>query len=429
MQGIKIAILVAVAHLSKICAALLIIKLIAVKLGPEGMGLLGNYMSLISIAVVMAGGGVTSGIIKYVSEYSDDEDRREIFIKNSFFYSVFFSCLVFLIFIPFSDEISKQIFGSNEYSLYIKIFLVAQILNGATNFFYGVFNGMGENWMYSLSVFTSNFLFLLIAYFLVEKYGLQGSIVALTLPLLIPLIPALYFFLKKGILIKFSFEGFLNDSLKLSKYTLMLSFSAICFPVVEIFIRRIIFNFSDLSAVGLWQAMMKLSTAYLSFFSIFLSLYLIPRVSLEKNFLQIKAKVIYSMSFVALSFFFIAIIFYIKSDFFIRLIFSESFIEIESYLFYQIAGDFFRVLGWVIGFVVVAKAETTIYIFGEIFQAMCFLIFVGVIINFEPGVEGVVYAYLLGNIVYFTVACFGFFFVYKSRLRRANESNCSGILL
>ena len=52
MQGLKIALLVAMAHFSKVCATLAIIKLISLRLGPEGMGFLGNYMSLIAIATV-----------------------------------------------------------------------------------------------------------------------------------------------------------------------------------------------------------------------------------------------------------------------------------------------------------------------------------------------------------------------------------------
>lgn len=417
MQGVKVAILVALAHLSKICVTLLVIKLIALKVGPDGIGFLGNYMSLVSIAAVMAGGGISSGIIKYISDYQEDQLRRAIFIKNALLYSLFFSLTFCILFFPFSEGISEIIFDSIEYSIYIKLFFILQIFNGVTNFCYGVFNGMKENWKYSSSVLASNILVLIASYYLIEKYLITGAIISLTLPLIFGLFPSLVIFGFKRIKINFfSFDKLIEDSSNLFKYTLMLSFSAICFPVVEIFIRKIIITILDLSAVGMWQATMKLSTSYLSFFSIFLSFYLIPRVSAEFNFEHIKSIVVQSMILIVGFFVCIFAIFIVYSDFIIELVFSSLFFDIKKYIYLQIAGDLFRVIGWCVGFVVIAKAATKIYIFSEVFQAVSFLLFVVLVLNLRNGVEGVVYGYLLGNMLYCALACIGFFVIYKRKI-------------
>ena len=84
MNGFKVASLTAISYLSKLFVSLFIIKQISVIHGPEGLGLLGNFMSLVSIASTLGGGGILSGIIKYLAEYSDSLKKQRSFVSSSF---------------------------------------------------------------------------------------------------------------------------------------------------------------------------------------------------------------------------------------------------------------------------------------------------------------------------------------------------------
>ena len=48
---------------SKLIAGLAIVKIIAITLGADGLGRLGQFMSLISMVTILAGGGIASGVI------------------------------------------------------------------------------------------------------------------------------------------------------------------------------------------------------------------------------------------------------------------------------------------------------------------------------------------------------------------------------
>lgn len=417
MQSLKVAGPTAIAHFSKLLVALLTIKLIAVSVGPEGLGFLGNYMSLISIATALAGGGVITGVVKYVSEFPRGSERQKAFIGNALVYSVIFSVLVVLIGCLLIEPISYYIFGSVEYSGYLVLFLFIQFVAALVNLAYGVLNGLQRNVGYAFVVVVGNISSLALAYYSITYYDMAGAVTALALPLVLPLLPIIFIFSKYKISFDFSFMYFLSDCKRLSRFTLMLIVSAVCFPVVEIFVRSNIAESVGADAVGIWQAMIRLSGAYLSFFSVFLSFYLVPKISGENNKIQILRSVCLTMFFLSICFggmlFFVLLI----KDQLVIFVFSENFLDVAKYLAMQMIGDYFRIMGWVIGFVVVAKAATKLYVASELFQGLIFMVMTYVLFLFSKEVSSVIFAYLITCISYFVMCVIGFFiFMRKGRL-------------
>ncbi|MDP3928878.1 MAG: oligosaccharide flippase family protein, partial [Bacteroidota bacterium] len=75
MKNLLAAFAAPLAHGLRMVANLVILKLIAITLGPIGMGTLGNFMSLTTMISVFAGAGITTGITKYVAEYKSSPKR------------------------------------------------------------------------------------------------------------------------------------------------------------------------------------------------------------------------------------------------------------------------------------------------------------------------------------------------------------------
>ncbi|WP_394242019.1 O-antigen translocase [Halopseudomonas laoshanensis] len=371
-------------------------------------------MSLIAIASALAGGGVITGVVKYLAEYHADPVRRLQFSGNALVYSMIFSCLVALAGWTFLEQISFKIFGGKEYTLYIALFLVAQFATAANNLAYGVFNGLGDNYRYATVVVIGNILAISLAYLFITHYGLTGAVIALTLPIVAPLIPVAYQFLKGNIQFRFSFDLILADFGKLSHFSLMLLVSAACFPVVEILVRTGIINSLGLDASGIWQGLIRLSAAYLSFFSVFLSFYLVPKASATTNKREIARLVFKTMLLLSGLFLAMLVIVLLLKEQIIRLIFSSAFLPLGDHLVLQMTGDFFRIMGWVIGFVVVAKASTKLYICGELFQGLGFAALAYILLDQFGTLEGVVIAYTVACISYFMLSLAGFFY-YISR--------------
>ena len=124
MKQIKTASLTALSHFTRLLVMLLILKQIALVYGPEGLGFLGNYMSLMTIAGSLAGGGVFSGIIKYISEYNGRPFRQMSFVGSAFLYSLLIALFTLVVGCVFIKPLTQLIFLSIDGKAYIYFFLV-----------------------------------------------------------------------------------------------------------------------------------------------------------------------------------------------------------------------------------------------------------------------------------------------------------------
>lgn len=408
MQSIRVAGLISISHASKIIVALITIKLLALSIGPDGLGYLANYMSLVSLAASLAGGGVITGIVKYVSQYKSEPERQQFFIGNALLYCLLFSLLVLLFGVLFSSEISFLIFGSASGGIYICIFAFAQLVAGFVNFSYGVINGFQENAKFALVSFAGSLLTVLAVFYFIGLFGLAGAVLALTAPLVAPIIPLCFVFFRKKRWFSFSPTYWWCDFKSLNKFTLMLLVSAACFPVVEIFVRNAMALNMEIGQIGLWQSLLRLTSSYLGFFSVFLAFYLVPRVSNEGDPERISREVFGVMGLISALFvlgFGVVVLF--GTDL-VVFVLSDKFSPVNDYLAFQMIGDYFRVMGWAIGFLVVAKAATKIYVAGELLQGLGFLSFFYLVFSYNPTLEGAVVAYVINCFIYFVVMMVGF---------------------
>jgi len=75
MSLAKASVWTAASTLIKIAAGLLVIKLLAVAFGPEGVGQAGNFRQLITVLGVLAGAGIFNGVTKLVAQHHDDPEQ------------------------------------------------------------------------------------------------------------------------------------------------------------------------------------------------------------------------------------------------------------------------------------------------------------------------------------------------------------------
>ena len=279
MKAFRIAGLTASSHIVKLLVSLFIIKQISVIHGPAGLGLFGNFMSLISIASSVAGGGIISGTIKYLAEYSSFSEKQQSFVGSALVYTLCFSCVTAFLGVLFIGPITGYIFPNQDYRPYVYLFLLAQVLISLCNFAFGVANGLGKNHLYAIFLLVGNLIALIIAFLGINYYGFWGAVVAIMAPIVFPVFPAIFYACKERLFKYVRFDSFFHDSRLLSKFSLMLLVSTLCFPTVEIIIRNQIILVLGLESAGFWQAITKLSSAYLSFFSLFFMFYFVPIIS------------------------------------------------------------------------------------------------------------------------------------------------------
>ena len=399
------------AQASKILVGFCILKLIALYLGVDGLGKLGHFMSLVSIAVLLAGGGISHGIIKYVAEFKSNPFKLYKLFSTSAFYAFGFCLVSFVLLAVFSAQVSNFVFGHPEDYWIIVLLALAQFVFAFNTLFSGFFNGLGKLKVNASVQVMANLVVLPIIWWLISAFGLPGAAIAMLAIFTMPALISLVYL--KGIPLFRMFTWRKVDvalSKKFSKFGLMLLVSALMFPVVEIVIRESLIARVGYSEAGIWQGSIKLSSAYIGFFSVFLASYYMPMVSATQDKAVIKAQVIKFMLLVMAVFLAGASVLYIGRSFFIPVLLSSEFHELENYIIYQLIGDFFKVAAYVIGFVVVAKAATKLYIFSEVLQALLFVGLTFTVGREVGGVYGVMYSYMLAYIIFFVISIAGFIY-------------------
>jgi len=90
---------------------------------------------------------------------------------------------------------------------------------------------------------------------------------------------------------------------------------------------------------------------------------------------------------------------FIFRSFIIKLLFTPDFMPMLSLFKFQLIGDVFKISGWILSYVMVAKAKIKIFIFTEIIFSISFVLLSYILINLI-GLEGVTLAYAINYIIY-----------------------------
>ncbi|CAJ0686509.1 O-antigen translocase [Ralstonia wenshanensis] len=399
------ALLTGCAQLSKVLAGFVLLKMIAYYLGAAGLGALGNFMSLTTIVSMLAGGGVTNGVIKYVAEYKGAKKKLSEFVNSAVVYSCIASLVIMILGMSFSGVISQVIFGSPELRWIIILSALFQFCFAFANLVTGVATGLGEVRAVAKIQIVGNVIGLPIAYLLLRLFGIVGAAIGILVVLGAQFLPAyVAFYLSRFKIAWIRLDAAKPHVRSLLLYTVMIATSVIAFPVIEIAIRDRLIRYAGYHSTGIWQGAVKLSSAYLNFFSIFLAYYFVPLVSAVKDKGEVakyawRALVVISLLFVGG-----AAVFYSFRDFFISLLLSSNFSDLRDFIVFQLIGDFFKAGAYVFGYIAVAKAAAKLYIVAEIVQSVGFF---GLAILFgmylQP-LQSVFLAYMVNYMIYFFVA-------------------------
>lgn len=412
MSGLFSAMWTGFAHLTKILTGFVVLKLVAVYLGAEGLGSLGQLMSLITVLSLIAGGGIANGVIKYVAEYKDNSSKMLSFVGGAFSYTFCFSVAVLIICIVFSSVLAKLAIGSPDYAWVIVVVGVSQCGFALNNLIIGVVNGLKETRTFAVIQIIGGLLAIPSAWVLIAKFGWSGAVIALCAIVLMPLLPGVLVFFRSDFKGKVSLLNFTQMPVGLlAPFSLMLFTSAVAFPIVEMIVRGGLIARDGYHQAGLWQGAIKLSSAYLGFFSMFLGYYFMPMISAEHDKSVICRKVFTYLLIIMFLFLLGGSVLYFGRSYIIPIVLSSDFKDLGDVMVYQLIGDFFRISSYVIGYVAVAKAATKLYVSAEAFQSICFLAFVFFVVDFYSGVQGIMMAYAATYMLYFVV-CLVVFRIY-----------------
>lgn len=386
---------------------LVIVKMIAVYLGPAAMGFLGHFMSLSTIVSVFVGGGIGNGIAKYVAEYRNKPRRMLRFVGASIVYGLCFCALVLLVSIIAARPLAQTLFGDLSYSWLFPSLGVAHLFCFIGTAVISIVNGQLRSDLFAAITITGYVGSLPIVYLLIVHFGMEGAAIALLLSISCTGLSALWLVARSRLTRLVRLTVGRTDLLNLARFSMMLLASATLFPLAEIVIRTRIIDSLGLEAAGLWQAMTRLSGAYLGFFTVFLATNFMPRLSTMDDRNSIVLLIRRYLVFIGIAFSIFAFLLYPLRDFVIRMLFSEAFNGMSELFGWQLLGDFFRVSAYVIGFLGVAKAALKLYVAAEFVQSGLYVALSSVVLSQGGNLSGVHQAYALTYFIYLCISVTG----------------------
>lgn len=393
---------------AKVILGIIGIKIISYYIGTAGFGMLGQFMSLMSVIAITAGGGISNGIISKVSQFKNDSGKINQIISAGFWIGIFFSMILGLVLFLFSNFISVQLFEVYDYSFVIRILAFLQILNVFAVIFGGYLNGLQRSKFFSALTIISAIFGTVGLIILVYLFNIIGAMLGLIWLAISPgiLFLAFYFFKIQNEIQLFGLVKIEKENVKsLLKYSLMLVLSAFLLPMVQILVRKLILENSNWNEVGYWQASSKLSESGLVFLNVIMVNYYLPELG-KCNSTPVLKNVIKKtyIILIPLVIVYVGIVFLAKS-LLIPLLFNSSFHPAESLVTWQAIGDSFKVLCLVFGFLIVLKEKLRIYLFFELLLFGLLALFSSIFIP-KYGTIGANYAYTLSYLICFIIGLF-----------------------
>lgn len=403
------------ATLVKISAGLLVIKLLALTFGPNGVGQAGNFRQLITVLGVLAGAGIFNGVTKFVAQYQQQPQHLRAMLGTASSIILGFSSLLALIFLLAAKPISQLLFSTDAYQNVIRLLGLLQMAIAWANYLQAILRGLRDARANALVIMSGSMVGLVAYYICFRTGGYSGALAGLAVVPALLVLPA-FVIVKRQRTITMAqlYPGWDKPlALALGKFTLMALITSVTVPLAYVMMRNLLAQQYSWHDVGIWQGVSSISDAYLQFITASFSVWLLPTLARLENKQHISRELLNALKFVLPAVMLVSFTVWLLRDLAIWLLFSQKFTSMRDLFAWQLAGDVLKTGCYVFGYLVIAKASLRFYLLTEISQ---FALLSGFSCWLIPaqGAIGATQAYMATYIIYFVLCC-GVFFIWRRK--------------
>lgn len=402
MSLIKTSLLNSIAVIVRMLTMLGLNKLFALYVGPAGYALVGQFQNFVQMVTTFASGAITTGVVKYTSEYNNDPELEKKLWSTSGKISLIGALVAGTLIILFRKPLSVWLLLDESFQDVFVWFALCLVLFVFNTLLLAVLNGKKDIRKYVLANISGSLLGLAIIGSLAALGGLRGALTALGI------YQSVIFFATLWVCSRtswFRFKDFFGAidkdmAMKLGGFTLMALTAAICMPANQLFVRSYITVKMGPVYAGSWEAMSRLSGAYMMMVTSTLSVYYLPRIAEITSAQELKKEILGVYKVVLPFSILCSLGVYLFRDFVIHLLFSQEFHLMRGLFSWQLVGDIFKMGGWIAAYVYIGRAFFKLYILSEIlFIAIYCPLSVLFIDTF--GFQGAAMAYASSYLLYF----------------------------
>ncbi len=400
---VKVSFLNAVATLVRMLTGFISVKIVAALIGPSGIALLGQLNNFSTIIMSISSGGINTGMTKHVAQYSESERKTRLFLATGFRITAILSFCCALVLIFGAGYFSETILHSTEYKPVFYIFGCTVMLYAFNAYLISTLNGFREFKKYVTVNIAGSIAGLVFTVVLSYAFGKLGALIALvTYQSVVLVVTIMMIYSAKWFKWKLFLGGFSKlAAWKLSRYSLMALVSAIAVPTSQLIVRNYIAG-TSLDNAGLWEGMNRISALYLLVITTSLSVYYLPKLAGLKNNFEIKNEILSVFKLVIPFMIISMLVIFLLRDVVINILFTDEFQDMQALFAFQLLGDFFKMMAWVLGYVLLARAMTRAYIVVEIISCSLFA-GLGVFFASHYGTIGATIGYACSFFLHFVI--------------------------
>ncbi|GAA4292417.1 O-antigen translocase [Aestuariibaculum suncheonense] len=384
-----------------ITTRLIVNKITALFIGPEGFAIYGQFKDFVALGISFCQLGTENGVIKHISENKSKPKELKKIISTSLKINTISSFVILALVLFFKKKISVLLFQDSLYENHIIIIGGSLFFIALHNLILSVLNGLQSLKKYIFISITSTILTSILSVISVYFYQLNGLIFSIALNHLVVFTISIMFALKK-LNLKISVTDFnLKYFKKMLNFSLMSLSGMISLSLSLLFIRTLIINTEGTNAAGIWDSVWRISALYLLFLNSSFKFYILPTFSSLRN-TELKSELfkIWKITFPVILVITCSI--YFSMSFWIPFLFSKEFIAISSIILFQLLGDIIKIHSWTLGNILIAKSQTKGFVLTQIIWAIIFC-FLSYLLIKSQGLQGITIAYFLSYLAHFLI--------------------------
>ncbi|MBU1368922.1 MAG: O-antigen translocase [Bacteroidetes bacterium] len=349
-------------------------KVVAVLLGPSGMGVLGLLTSSLSIIGAFTNFGLHISAVKDISEANQSDDNKRISIVAAAFRRIVWvtGMLGTILTVVFSSTLSQLSFGNKNYTLAFIWISITLLFTQLTSGQLAILQGIRKiKWLAQANLF-GNSLSLLLTIPLYYVYGINGIVPGIIVSSLSTLIAGYYYTRKAKILhFKITLKDTIHEGLGMVKMGFMISLSGILTLASSYLIRVFISNLGGIEQVGLFSAGFSILISYVGLILNAMGTDYYPRLSAVSNDNKKITQVVNNQAEVAILLLgpiIVALLVFAK--WIIILLYSNKFVDILPMVYWASIGMLFRSSGWAVAYIFLAKSDSKIFFWNELIASI-----------------------------------------------------------
>lgn len=361
------------------------VKILAVLLGPSGVGVLSILNSFHVVAATLIGLGLGTGIAKYVATFKSENNEVGIqkILSNSFQIVLLLSLTVLVISIFISSHLSNWILSNPKYSIFIIIYAISfplAVYPTATNSFLQGLKRIKA--LAKINVLRTSISLLFIIP-LVYFFRLKGAVISVLVITTVHLLLNKYYLRKETTRYRvLPWQPFDSDLMKkLFQYGMTSLLVGSAYYLSHLLLKITIVNSLGLEVNGIYQPIWALTMTYLTLVLSSMSAYSYPRLCELTSIRDITEELNGILRVAVLLITPIMFFLLVARKPIIQILYSSSFLDAAKYMPIQILGDFFKVLFWSVGMFLLPTKRLFAFIWLNLLQDVTLVVLAVVLVG------------------------------------------------